>query len=485
MFKNEISTSPLMNDIANTLMGNITGDRFMGDCSFVATLRALLFNRIPKDENINLRVSRSDYSSSDVERARSRDMVRNICNHNNQIGQQGGFALHYFNNSTVKANQDCFKLISEEFENVYPGYKKLDKITEFYRKAFPVVCFLNPELKAIALFVEQMDYRRFHYLQCAIFPMVPWYFDPKAGVSELEMSLVKSLMESTPDAYRECIAKIYDTFDFRSEVIRQKLSGFELRFIRDALAASEGQYHDIANRIADFNRRLGEELMKMNDLNFRIAGMRQKLEEGNGDDSEIMDYFLRNKNLTLLDSNGATIDFIVRAKLEYYDPEMAESAINNKNSLLYSRSRGSSGIDSAGRERLYRAIFVDNKININVCAAFQLSINGGVNTRGHHNFGDDFNNCMPHPHIDEYNCMGDYVRIVNELMQRHDYIMALEQCIASARSLNFADGTVLGHFVNTLFSNTARNRCLELPDGRVVNPVDALEWLNEQKADAK
>ena len=482
MFKNEISSSPLMNEPANTIMANISGDRFMGDCSFVATLRALLFNRIPKDERINFKISRSDYSSSDVESTRKRDMVRNICNHNNQIGQQGGFALHYFNNMTQKANQDSFAVVVEEFENVNPGYKKLEKITEFYRKAFPVACFLNEELKSIALFVEQMDYRRFHYLQCAIFPMVPWYFDPKAGVAELEMALVKSLMENTPDAYRDCIAKIYETFDFRSEVIRKKLAGFELRFIKDALAASEGQYHDITNRIADFNRRLGEELAKMTDLNFRIAGMRQKLEEGDGDDSEIMDYFLRNKNLTLIDSNGANVDFIVRAKLEYFDPEAAENAINNAHSLLYTRGRN---VNAADRKMLYKAIFIDNTISINVCAAFQLSINGGVNTRGHYSFGEEFNNCMPHPHIDEYNCMGDYVRIVNELMQRHDYIMALEQCIASARSLNFGDGTVLGHFVNTLFDNSSRNRCLELPDGKVVNPSDAIKWLNEQKAEAK
>lgn len=483
MFKNEISTSPLMTETANTLMRNISGDRFMGDCSFVATLRALLFNRVPKDESINFKISRSDYSARDVETTRARDMVRNICSTNNQIGRHGGFALHYFNNTTLKANQDCFNLIVSEFENTYPGYKKLDKITEFYRKAFPVVCFLNTELKSIALFVEQMDYRRFHYLQCAIFPMVPWYFDPKAGVSELEMSLVKSLMENTPDAYRDCIAKIYETFDFRSEVIRQKLTGFELRFIKDALEASEGEYTSIANRIADFNRRLGEELVKMNDLNFRIAGMRQKLEEGD-ESSEIMEYFLRNKNLTLIDSNGADVDFIVRARLEYYDPEMAESAINNKNSLMYTRGRTNS-VTVTDREKLYRAIFVDNKIHVNVCAAFKLSINGGVSTRGHHNFGEDFANCMPHPHIDEYNCMGDYVRIVNELMQRHDYIMALEQCIASARSLNFADGTVLGHFVNTLFTDGSKNRCLELTDGRVVNPVDAIKWLNEQKADGE
>lgn len=482
MFKNEISSSPLMNEPANTLMANISGDRFMGDCSFVATLRALLFNRMPREDKINFRISRSDYSSNDVANTAKRDLVKNVCSHNNQIGQQGGFALHYFNNMTQKANQDCFAVVAEEFENTYPGYKKIDKITEFYRKAFPVACFVNTDLKSIVLFVEQMDYRRFHYLQCAIFPMVPWYFDPKAGVSEHEMKLVKSLMENTPDSYRDCISKICELFDFRSEVIKKKLAGFELRFIKDALANSEAAYSDITERIADFNRRLSEELTKLTDLNFRISGMRQKLEEGDGDDSEIMDYFLRNKNLTLIESSGANVDFIVRAKIEYYDPEMAESAIKNDHSLLYTRGRN---IAKNDRKKLFQAIFLDNKIHVNVCAAFRLAVNGGVTTHGHYSYGEEFNNCMPHPHIDQYNCMGDYVRIVNDLMQRHDYIMALEQCIASARSLNFADGTVLEYFVKTLFDDNSKNRCLQLPDGKVVNAADAVKWLNEQKADAK
>lgn len=482
MFKTEISSSPLMNEPANTLMNNIRGDRFMGDCSFLVTMRALLYKRVPKDESIIFKISRSDYTASDVESTRKRDMVKNICNHNGQIGNRGTFALHYFSNMNNAYNTACFKVIEEEFENTYPGYKKLELITVFYKKAFPVVCFINEEIKSVALFVEQMDYRRFHYLQCAILPMVPWYFDKAAGIAPEEKALVESLAGNSPDVYKDCVAKIYETFDFRSELIRQQLGGFELKFIKDALEASEVQYRDITNRINDFNRRLDEELSKMTDLNFRISGMRQKLEEGKDDDSEIMEYFLRNKNLTLNSVDGSRIDFIARAKLEYFDPEMAENAINNRNSLLYSRG---SRIPYEDRKMLYEAIFIDGTISVNVCAAFRLSIGGGVNTRGHHSFGEEFSGCMPHPHIDEYNCMGDYVRIVNELMQRHDYIMALEQCIASARSLNFADSTVLGHFIRTLMDDNDRSRCLGLPDGRIVKPSDAVKWLKEKKAESK
>ena len=75
--------------------------------------------------------------------------------------------------------------------------------------------------------------------------------------------------------------------------------------------------------------------------------------------------------------------------------------------------------------------------------------------------------------------------IVNDLMQRHDYIMALEQCIASTRSLNFADSTVLGHFVNISINGSSSVRCLELPNGSVVKSDDAIKWLKEQEVSSK
>lgn len=483
MFKNEISSSPFLNEPASTMMSNISGDRFMGDCSFLVTLRCLLYNRMPKDEHVTLKISRSDLSSSDIGALGDREITRRVCANNNQIGRPGGFAIHYFANISPAANNECMGIVTASFLAEHPGFKKVDKITEFYRKAFPVVCFINPEIKSVALFVEQMDYRRMHYLQCAILPMVPWYFDPKSGISPLEKELLESLMSNTPDNYTECVRKIYDTFDFRSEIIRRELAGFELRYIKDALSSAENEYGNICNIIRDLNVRIGEELRRQAELTFRINGMREKFESGDAD-SEIMEYFLRNKNLTLIRSADSRVEFIVKAKLEYFDPEMAERAINNKNSLLY-RGRDNYNLSQEDVELLYRAVFVDGTISIKVCAAYRLSINGGVDPIGRYNYGDDFKDCMPHPHVDEYSCMGDYVKLVNELMQRHDYIMALEQCVASARSLNFADSVVLNHFVSCLMGEGRNGKCLELPDGRTVIAPDAIAWLKAQGAEGK
>lgn len=66
-----------------------------------------------------------------------------------------------------------------------------------------------------------------------------------------------------------------------------------------------------------------------------------------------------------------------------------------------------------------------------------------------------------------------------------DYIGALEQCVASCKSLNWGDSTVMGTFMNTMWNSDDgyNNRCIELPDGRVVKPAEAIKWLEQQEAE--
>ena len=93
-----------------------------------------------------------------------------------------------------------------------------------------------------------------------------------------------------------------------------------------------------------------------------------------------------------------------------------------------------------------------------------------------------FDGYMPNTHIDRFHCMGNYLRTINELLRQRNYIGALEQCIASCKSLNFGDSAVMGEFMKTMWSNGSVSRCIELPDGRVVKPNEAIRWLEEQEA---
>ena len=63
-----------------------------------------------------------------------------------------------------------------------------------------------------------------------------------------------------------------------------------------------------------------------------------------------------------------------------------------------------------------------------------------------------------------------------------------EQCISSCKSLNFADSPVITEFMCRIYGISASRvnmKCIELPDGVVVNPADAIKWLKEQDEQKK
>ena len=151
------------------------------------------------------------------------------------------------------------------------------------------------------------------------------------------------------------------------------------------------------------------------------------------------------------------------------------------------RPDGGNGHNAAASEKmqkLMQEIFVSEnpRLRIRFCAAYRFDLNGSVSAQTG-DFSDyTFDGYMPNTHIDRYHCMGNYSRTINELLRKRNYIGALEQCIASCKSLNFGDSAVMGEFMRTMWSNNTVSRCIELPDGRVVKPNEAIRWLDEQEA---
>ena len=192
-----------------------------------------------------------------------------------------------------------------------------------------------------------------------------------------------------------------------------------------------------------------------------------------------MEYFLVNKNLVLESTRGNDITFSVSTYLEYFDEDAAETMINKKDSYLYERGR--SNIPVEDMRSLLKAIFIDQKLRIKTCASYTITIPGGVHANSGHTFGHEFSASMPNPHIQYYSCLGNYTRQIIEFMSNGNYIGAIEQCVASAKSLGFHDSTVMERFMGILYGNdtSCNNRCIEVPTGEILKPKEAILWLRE------
>jgi hypothetical protein len=484
MFKTAITTNALVNDTANNFFQNIYGDPYNNDISFISTLRALVAPRMSSDDQLSVRFQRTSYSASEVGERTTTSTVRAICEYF-YADDVGSIYIHSFENPAQDSNYACLELMKSTFCKTYQGWHRLEKVTEFYKKQFLTMCFINPDKKSVAIFVDSLDMRKMHYLQCSIFAFLPWYFDPEKGVSEIEMELINSLREKTSNKYEDVIARIASQYDFRSARIRQLLSGFETKFERIECNNIRGQLDRVRNNIDSLNRQIGDQLHTKNDLEIKLLGLETKISNAS-EDSEIMEYFLCNDRLVLLRVSNDTMLFGVKAYIEYFNEDMVESVLRNKSSYVYAPDGRSCNrhIPAESMEKLIRAIFIDQTLKIKVCAAYEFDLNGSVYAQQYFGFDHNFHDCMPNPHIDGYHCLGNYQRTINELLSKRDYITAIEQCVASAKSLNFGDSPVMNLFFRAIYKLDCNynNKCIELPDGKVVDPKGAIAWLEEQES---
>lgn len=237
--------------------------------------------------------------------------------------------------------------------------------------------------------------------------------------------------------------------------------------------------------IQRLNDSIGQYLRQQRDYENQLLGLEMKIQQSDGD-SEIMEYFLCNDHLVLVDVSDTTMRFVARDRLTYFDEDFARRVIDNDGSYVYRPDgRGCNNyIPAEDMKMLMEEIFLEQRLYVRFCAAYEFQLEGNVRALMGYSYGSEFREYMPNTHIDRHSCLGSYSKTINECLRRHNYIGAIEQCIASCKSLNFGDGIVMSEFMSAMYGLSgyqANNRCIELPDGRIVTPKEAIEYLKQEK----
>ena len=487
MFRKVISHSPLVNTTANTFFASINGSGFDGDFSFLSTLRALVYPRMGKDERIFLYFTSSDHRKRIWEDLEARRVIQSVYPDNNF--DSGSITIINMRGN-IDDNEAAFSVIEDKFTKVYHNYVRLEKVTDFFRQSFKIMCFIDEEKHKVVVFCENMNIRRMHYIQCAIFAFLPWYFDPQVGVNADEMELIKSLREKESDKYEACLEKVAAKYDFRTLNIKNLLKGFETRYERIEAERLRSRIMDIISSIDNLEEEISRYLNDKREADTMLLGIETKIaQEQENEDSEIMQYFLCNKKLQLNTVNDSIMTFSCEDYLTYFDEEMAKSMIDNPRSYVYvPNGRACNNyIKAEDMKRLMYAIFIDQTLRIKFCAAYQFELGRRVRALSGFDYDSNFKNCMPNPHTDHYSCMGNYEREITNRIRENDYIGAIEQAIASCKSLNFGDSTVMKRFIEQMYGldGYTHNVCVELPDGKFVTPKEAAEFLKNKEEKGK
>lgn len=472
MFQENISQTPLTGAMADAVFRNISGSSFGDDNTFLSTLRMALYGRIPEDESLYL-----DFHgmSRSYGRYRSADDISNAIGEPIDNYGNGRLSICYLEIYDQEDNKKIMDFIDSNFTGRFEGWQRMQKVTDLFRVSFRVSCFYNETKKSTILFVERMNMRILHLMQSGIVGYLPWYFSLKKGECDDVVELVYSVREKTPDRYMNCIRRFAEQFDFRTEKIRMELAGYENVALKERLSEVERQIESIMGDIRSYNDTINDLMNRKFEYDIIMTGVQTKLSSGDVE-NETMDYFLANKNLVLERVRGSELRFGVKTYIEYFENDALKSALKNEHSFVYSGAN--SKINKEMMKKLMTAIFIDNKLRVRSCGTYMIDVKGRFEAFSRVTYADEYSGYLPNPHIDEYACLGNHTLSIRSALNEHNYIGAIEQCISSAKSLNFNDAPVMRVFMDRMYNYRGNVGFIEAPDGQLLKPIEAIEWLN-------
>lgn len=480
MFGDEIRSLELCCPEADQIFKNITATAVGGDVSLCGTLRALLIGRVPEGESVTAQVSPVYLSSGS-----DSDKISGILSNFNYGGNG---RLNICNlGGRLEDNQYALSLFDDEgnIEQWLPGYVSDKVLKDFFgmRKLYCRV-LTNASLKSTLIIVSNMDTRRLHLLQSTMTRYFPWYFSEKP-VTEDDVKLLTTLTGKNSEDYIAAVNQVAKQFDFRSMRIRALLTGFEKVADEQTLREIDGQIETYRSSIRALQEQFSELYRSIDLASTRKIGLTEKLsrKSQSDEDGELIHYMLHNKSVDLVSVVEGTIRFIVHTTISSFDPDVFEKYFSRENSFFFLSDSGSRYAGSLSHEDyvlMLKGIFQDEIIKLRVCAAYELNfVDGAFRGISDYAFPPQYSTYMPNWHIQRYACLGGNQTQISEAMVRRDFISAIEACYASACNISLSDSTVFGHFAKALVRND--RKCIELPDGSVVLPSEAVNWLKEEQ----
>jgi hypothetical protein len=467
VFTKDIHATTLTSETADRLFSNITASS-TPDSSFLATLRAILRKRLPENESVLVKCISVHIAETMIESA--------------SIAKAMGWFVPQFTTSTEHsitivhamypaAGMKMLEIIRTNAgagKRHMSGYTLQEDLRVFYARKLNALFYHNESEKSTIIFTDKLELKHFHALQMMIPKYLPSLFKDKP-LTEQETALLKSLGNKTAIEYERLIEEFAKDIDIRSEIIRTKLAGFEMSFerirldeIKSEISKDEYEYENHLSIMRSLSTRIQER-------KYTLAGLECAISK-HSEDSEIMEYFMCNKNLSIINVSGTTIEFVAHGYADIYDQEAFDKYVQNHNGYLYSRLN--SAITKAQMEKLYKAIFADGKYRLRICAAYTADMKTGLKAAKMYMFPPESSSYLPNPHIQNHGCIGSYAMRFQEYMRKRDYVGAIDQAVVSARNLNFHDSTVMSKFANEL-SNSSKS-CIETQDGTLLTPFEAV-----------
>lgn len=178
---------------------------------------------------------------------------------------------------------------------------------------------------------------------------------------------------------------------------------------------------------------------------------------------EFSDYILNKVEVIGCAKNEArsTVYFKIRTPLTNYDEDLLTTTLANDGSYINRKKLAPlfSKLFLEGRYQMVTsAVFGWDLQNKRISALNSQDVGNALTTYAHKRIF--INKEVAHPHLYYYRCLGSNRSHIERALNKDDYDIAIECCVAATKNINFADSTVVLSWVDRLIS---RNEWNEYP----------------------
>ena len=470
MFNKAIYSTTLTSEASNGLFSTITATD-TPDQSFLATLRALLRKRLPQNESMKLVCRELHIPAHDIIGAHVAQSMRWFTPESMLCRIESEHSITIVHITFPDAGEKMLEVVKANAgtgKRYMGDYVRREDLRVFYARKVNALFYTDAAEMNTVIFMDKQELKHFHTLQMMIPKYLPRLFADNP-LTETEVALLKSTGTKSSVEYETLIEEFAKDIDIRSEIIRGKLAGFETVFERmriDELRSEINLYQKDYDHYLSMARNAARD---MQERKYILAGLECAINNHSGD-SDMMEYFMYNKSLTVVQVNGTAIEFIVHGYADVYDVEAFEQYVGNHRGYMFHHLNPA--ITKMQMEKLYRAIFSESIYKLRICAAYTADMQHGLSALRNYVFPPESQTYLHNPHIQQFGCIGGYETRFQEFLHRRDYIGAIDQAAVSARNLDFYDSTVMAVFAKDL-SHTAL-KCIEKSGGVLLTPKEAI-----------
>lgn len=452
MFSTPIDASEvaILSSAANKLYGNkINAVGFRGDSSFLATLRALLGDRMKDDEHID--VCRTPREARPVFSAYENAIIIKLLDES----------------ESPEITDECFVLKRDL--GLLVEQSKLMKVCRVY---------INEDSRVCVIFCNTLNLKSWHAFQSLTPRLVPWFFRDKR-LTDDEKRLLFALNTEIPDDYLKVLGEFANRIDFRGINIRDIVGGMVERIANQKILEIQRDLATAQEQLVRYTQQYCNCRRTMEDLNIRLNGYIVQRNAHESDD-ELLKFLNSQKWFEPIGATDYGFMFSVSSYLDQFDPDMYESISGNEYSFLWDIHRPAEFRDRNDFKLLMDAIFsCDATLKIKCYADFELDTRGSIDTDRNASSEKKFPDRVPNPHLYYHSCFGDHRPLIQDRIAAGDIIGAVMQCKQSASSINVGESATMRPFIENLLRTD--KPCIHMPDGTDVTPAEALRILKEDQ----